>query len=217
MFAVIKTGGKQYRVTADDVLKVERVAGEAGDIIEFTEVMMVGEGASATIGKPTVDGAMVTAEVVDQGRGRKIIAFKKRRRQNSRRTIGHRQHFTTVKIAEILTDGAKASKKAAAKKPAAKAEAPKAAAEKAPAKAKAADAAPAALFTAPEGPADDLKKISGVGPVLEKKLNALGVTTFAQVAAMSRDDIEKLDDALSFKGRIDRDNWLEQAAELAKA
>lgn len=203
MFAVIKTGGKQYRVTADDVLKVERVAGEAGDIIEFTEVMMVGEGASATIGKPTVDGAMVTAEVVDQGRGRKIIAFKKRRRQNSRRTIGHRQHFTTVKIAEILTDGAKASKKAAA--------------EKAPAKAKAADAAPAALFTAPEGPADDLKKISGVGPVLEKKLNALGVTTFAQVAAMSRDDIEKLDDALSFKGRIDRDNWLEQAAELAKA
>lgn len=217
MFAVIKTGGKQYRVTADDVLKVERVAGEAGDIIEFTEIMMVGEGASATIGKPTVDGAMVTAEVVDQGRGRKIIAFKKRRRQNSRRTIGHRQHFTTVKIAEILTDGAKASKKAAAKKPAAKAEAPKAAAEKAPAKAKAADAAPAALFTAPEGPADDLKKISGVGPVLEKKLNALGVTTFAQVAAMSRDDIEKLDDALSFKGRIDRDNWLEQAAELAKA
>lgn len=216
MFAVIKTGGKQYRVTADDVLKVERVAGEAGDIIEFTEVMMVGEGASATIGKPTVDGAMVTAEVVDQGRGRKIIAFKKRRRQNSRRTIGHRQHFTTVKIAEILTDGAKASKKAAAKKPAAKAEAPKkAAAEKAPAKA--ADAAPAALFTAPEGPADDLKKISGVGPVLEKKLNALGVTSFAQVAAMSRDDIEKLDDALSFKGRIDRDNWLEQAAELAKA
>lgn len=216
MFAVIKTGGKQYRVTADDVLKVERVAGETGDIIEFTEVMMVGEGASATIGKPTVDGAMVTAEVVDQGRGRKIIAFKKRRRQNSRRTIGHRQHFTTVKIAEILTDGAKASKKAAAKKPAAKAEAPKkAAAEKAPAKA--ADAAPAALFTAPEGPADDLKKISGVGPVLEKKLNALGVTTFAQVAAMSRDDIEKLDDALSFKGRIDRDNWLEQAAELAKA
>mmetsp|Transcript_22735 Transcript_22735/g.29810 ORF Transcript_22735/g.29810 Transcript_22735/m.29810 type:complete len:217 (-) Transcript_22735:510-1160(-) len=216
MFAVIKTGGKQYRVTADDVLKVERVAGETGDIIEFTEVMMVGEGASATIGKPTVDGAMVTAEVVDQGRGRKIIAFKKRRRQNSRRTIGHRQHFTTVKIAEILTDGAKASKKAAAKKPAAKAEAPKkAAAEKAPAKA--ADAAPAALFAAPEGPADDLKKISGVGPVLEKKLNALGVTTFAQVAAMSRDDIEKLDDALSFKGRIDRDNWLEQAAELAKA
>lgn len=215
MFAVIKTGGKQYRVTADDVLKVERVAGEAGDIIEFTEVMMVGEGASATIGKPTVDGAMVTAEVVDQGRGRKIIAFKKRRRQNSRRTIGHRQHFTTVKIAEILTDGAKASKKAAVKKPAAKAEVP--AAEKAPAKAKAADAAPAALFTAPEGPADDLKNISGVGPVLEKKLNALGVTTFAQVAAMSRDDIEKLDDALSFKGRIDRDKWLEQAAELAKA
>lgn len=211
MFAVIKTGGKQYRVTADDVLKLEKLSGEAGDVIEFTEVLMVGEGADATIGKPTVDGAIVTAEVVDQGRGRKIIAFKKRRRQNSRRTIGHRQHFTTVKIAEILTGGAKPSKKAAAPKPAAKVEA-----AKAPTKSD--DAAPvAALFTAPEGPADDLKKISGVGPVLEKKLNALGVTTFAQVAALSRDDIEKLDDALSFKGRIDRDNWLEQAAELAKA
>jgi len=73
-----------------------------------------------------------------------------------------------------------------------------------------------ALFTAPEGDADDLKKISGVGPVLEKKLNALGVTTFAQVAAFTVEDIAKLDDALNFKGRIDRDNWLEQAAELAK-
>lgn len=226
MFAVIKTGGKQYRVNADDILKVEKVAGETGDIVEFTEVMMVGEGAKATIGKPIVEGAMVTAEVVDQGRGRKVIAFKKRRRQNSKRTIGHRQHFTTVKIAEILTDGAKPSKKAAAKKPAAKkeaapkAEAPKkaspekAAPKKAPEKS---DDAPAALFTAPEGPADDLKKISGVGPVLEKKLNALGITTYAQVAAMSKDDIQKVDDALSFKGRIERDNWLDQAAELDKA
>lgn len=223
MFAVIKTGGKQYRVAANDVLKIEKLSGEAGDVIEFTEVMMVGEGAKATIGKPLVDGAVVTAEVVDQGRGRKIIAFKKRRRQNSRRTIGHRQHFTTVKIAEILTGGAKPSKKAAA--PKAKAAAPKAEAKAAAPKkeapkkaaAKKDDAAPAALFTAPDGPADDLKQISGVGPVLEKKLNALGVTTFEQVAAMSKDDIQKLDDALSFKGRIERDNWLDQAAELAKA
>ncbi|MEW7007926.1 50S ribosomal protein L21 [Lentilitoribacter sp. EG35] len=226
MFAVIKTGGKQYRVTAGDVLKVEKVAGEAGDIVEFTEVMMVGEGASATIGKPLVEGALVTAEVVDQGRGRKIIAFKKRRRQNSKRTIGHRQHFTTVSIAEILTGGAKPSKKAAAKPAAKKETAPKAAAKEAapnaekktPAKkaeAKSDEVAP--LFAAPEGPADDLKKISGVGPVLEKKLNALGVMTFAQVAAMSKDDIQKLDDALSFKGRIERDDWLSQAAELAKA
>lgn len=221
MFAVIKTGGKQYRVIADDVLKLDKLVGEAGDIVELTEVMMVGVGADATIGKPTVDGALVTAEIIEQGRGRKIIAFKKRRRQNSRRTIGHRQHFTSVKIVEILTDGAKPTKTAATKAPVTKTEAPKAAAEApkkaAPTKAAAkADDAIVPLFTAPEGPADDLKLISGVGPVLEKKLNALGVTTFSQVAAMTRDDIENLDDALSFKGRIDRDNWLEQAAELAK-
>jgi large subunit ribosomal protein L21 len=130
MFAVIKTGGKQYRVAAEDVLKIEKIDGEAGDIVEFNEVLMVGEGADATIGAPFVDGALVTAEVVDQGRARKVIAFKKRRRQNSKRTRGHRQHLTTVRISEILTGGAKPSKKAAAKKPApkkedAKAEAPK--------------------------------------------------------------------------------------------
>jgi len=83
MFAVIKTGGKQYRVAADDVLTVEKLAGEAGDVIEFAEVLMVGEGAGATIGAPFVEGALVTAEVVEHGRARKVIAFKKRRRQNS--------------------------------------------------------------------------------------------------------------------------------------
>jgi large subunit ribosomal protein L21 len=116
MFAVIKTGGKQYRVAANDLLKVEKVIGEAGDIVEFTEVLMVGEGADAAIGAPTVAGATVTAEVVEQGRAKKVIAFKKRRRQNSKRTRGHRQHLTTVRIAEILTGGAKPSKKAAAPK-----------------------------------------------------------------------------------------------------
>ena len=116
MFAVIKTGGKQYRVAANDLLKVEKVIGEAGDIVEFTEVLMVGEGADASIGAPTVAGATVTAEVVEQGRAKKVIAFKKRRRQNSKRTRGHRQHLTTVQIVEILTGGAKPSKKAAAPK-----------------------------------------------------------------------------------------------------
>ncbi|MDH7788391.1 large subunit ribosomal protein L21 [Ochrobactrum sp. 19YEA23] len=112
MFAVIKTGGKQYRVAANDLIKVEKVAGEAGDIVEFAEVLMVG----TTIGAPVVAGALVTAEVVEQGRARKVIAFKKRRRQNSKRTRGHRQELTTIRISEILTDGAKPSKKAAEKK-----------------------------------------------------------------------------------------------------
>jgi large subunit ribosomal protein L21 len=116
MFAVIKTGGKQYRVAANDLLKVEKLAGNAGDVIEFAEVLAVGEGESATIGAPFVEGAIVTAEVVEQGRARTVIAFKKRRRQNSRRTRGHRQHLTTVRISEILTGGAKPAKKAAAAK-----------------------------------------------------------------------------------------------------
>ena len=119
MFAVIKTGGKQYRVAANDLIKVEKVAGEAGDIVEFAEVLMVG----TTIGAPVVEGALVTAEVVEQGRARKVIAFKKRRRQNSKRTRGHRQELTTIRISEILTDGAKPSKKAEAKKAAPKADA----------------------------------------------------------------------------------------------
>ncbi|EJF89259.1 50S ribosomal protein L21 [Bartonella tamiae] len=119
MFAVIKTGGKQYRVTADQLIKVEKITGNAGDRIEFNEVLMVGEGDNATIGAPIVSDALVTAEVVEQGRARKVIAFKKRRRQNSKRTRGHRQELTTIRISEILTGGAKpkkASEKSAEKK-----------------------------------------------------------------------------------------------------
>ena len=97
MHAVIKTGGKQYRVAANDVLQVEKVAGDAGSKVEFTEVLMVGD----KIGKPLVAGAKVTAEVVEQGRGPKVIAFKKRRRKNSRRKKGHRQDLTTVRIVEV--------------------------------------------------------------------------------------------------------------------
>src|SRR5437764_6200275 len=108
MFAVIKTGGKQYRVAAEDKLKVEKVAGEPGEIIQFGEVLVVG-GDNVTLGSPTVSGASVAAEVLDQGRGDKVIAFKKRRRKNSRRKRGHRQEFTLIRITEILTDGAKPS------------------------------------------------------------------------------------------------------------
>lgn len=130
MFAVIKTGGKQYRVAAGDLIKVEKVVGNAGDVVEFAEVLMVGEGAKAEIGAPVVAGALVTAEVVVQGRGRKVIAFKKRRRQNSKRTRGHRQELTTLRVAEILTGGAK-PKKAATAQAAPKADTKKAAAPKA--------------------------------------------------------------------------------------
>ncbi len=109
MFAVFKTGGKQYRVAAEDVLKVDKVKGEPGEIVEFGEVLVVG-GDSVMLGAPMVAGATVAAEVIEQGRGAKIIAFKKRRRKNSRRKIGHRQEFTLLRITEILTDGKKPNK-----------------------------------------------------------------------------------------------------------
>jgi len=112
MFAVIKTGGKQYRVAADDKLKVEKVDGEPGQIIQFGEVLVVG-GDAVTLGTPTVAGASVAAAVIEQSRHPKVIAFKKRRRKNSRRKRGHRQEYTLVQITEILTDGAKPSKTAA--------------------------------------------------------------------------------------------------------
>jgi large subunit ribosomal protein L21 len=108
MFAVIKTGGKQYRVVAEDILRVDRVAAEPGSVIEFSEVLVVG-GDATTLGAPTVAGATVAAEVLDHVRGPKVIAFKKRRRKNSRRKRGHRQEFSLVRITEILTEGKKPS------------------------------------------------------------------------------------------------------------
>jgi large subunit ribosomal protein L21 len=101
MYAVIKTGGKQYRVAKDDVITIERLDGEAGQTIEFKEVLMVGDGAGAKVGTPLVAGAKVTAELVAQARGPKVIAFKKRRRKNSRRKIGHRQDLSKVRITSI--------------------------------------------------------------------------------------------------------------------
>jgi large subunit ribosomal protein L21 len=102
MYAVIKTGGKQYRVAANDVLEIEKLDGEAGGTLEFTDVLMVGEGESVKVGTPLVAGAKVTAELVAQTRGPKLIAFKKRRRKNSRRKKGHRQDLTRVRITDII-------------------------------------------------------------------------------------------------------------------
>lgn len=208
MFAVIKTGGKQYRVAANDVITVEKLEAETGASVEFTEVLMVGEGAGASIGAPFVDGAMVVAEIVEHGRARKVIAFKKRRRQNSKRKRGHRQHETVVRITDILTGGAKPARKAAAKKD------ESAKAETAP---KAADAAPAAaapLFTAPAGEPDDLTRIKGIGPVAKRQLAEQGITQFAQVAALSDEDIARIDEAMPFSADQISD-WREQAKALA--
>lgn len=102
MFAVIKTGGKQYRVAANDVLTIEKLDVAAGDVVEFNDVLVIGEGADAKFGAPFVAGATVKAEVVEHNRGKKVLSFKKRRRQNSKRIRGHRQHHTVVRITDIV-------------------------------------------------------------------------------------------------------------------
>ena len=111
MFAVIKAGGKQYRVATEDVIRIDRVTGEPGQIVEFGEVLLLG-GDAPQIGTPTVQGATVAGEVLQHTRGDKVIAFKKRRRKNSRRKRGYRHEFSVIRITEILTDGAKPSKEA---------------------------------------------------------------------------------------------------------
>ena len=202
MFAVIKTGGKQYKVAEGDTIVVEKLNAEAGKDVVFDTVLMLGEGANVTVGAPIVAGAAVTGEVAEQTRGDKVITRKKRQRQTYRRTIGHKQQLTVVKITGISADGAKKpAKKAAAKTE----DAPKA------------EAAPAAAAPAAEaGAADNLKKLTGIGPALEKKLIGAGITTFAQIAALTDAQIADLEEQLSLSGRFAKDGWVEQAKELAK-
>jgi large subunit ribosomal protein L21 len=146
MYAVIKTGGKQYKVAKNDVILVEKLAGDAGAAVELDEVLLVGDDKGQTVGSPLVDGAHVAATVLEQTRGEKIIVFKKKRRQNYRRKAGHRQDLTALKIIDIVTGGKKKAAKAAepkaeVKKAAPKAEAAKAAPKKAEAKTEAKPAA----------------------------------------------------------------------------
>ena len=221
MFAVLKTGGKQYKVASGDVLRVEKLAANAGDKIQFNEILMVG----STVGTPLVAGAGVQAEVIDQIKGEKTINFVKRRRKHSSaRKKGHRQQLTLVRIADILEKGADKSGvmaavsgagivAAPAAKPAAKKAAPKKESKAAAPKAEKPKAAPKAAKA--EG-GDDLKNLSGVGPALEKKLHEAGVTTFAQIAGWTEADVTAMDEKLLFKGRIEREGWIEQAKELAK-
>jgi len=199
MFAVLKTGGKQYKVQAGDMLRVEKLAADAGEKIQFNDVLMLG-GDSPVVGAPLIEGAAVQAEVIDQVKGDKVIHFVKRRRKHSsKRTKGHRQKLTLVKITEILTSGAD---KTGVKVATGKGDAPAAAAAPAPKAAKA--AAPAAAA------ADDLTQLTGVGPAAAKKLAEAGLTSFAQIAALSEDDIAGID-AVKVKPE-----WVEQAKELAK-
>ena len=232
MFAVLKTGGKQYKVQSGDMLRVEKLAADAGETIQFNEILMLG-GDAPVIGAPFVADAAVQAEVIDQVKGDKVINFVKRRRKHSsQRTKGHRQKLTLVRVTEILNSGAdksgvkaalgagsvSASAIAAVVEPASKTKTAKPAAAKATeaksAAAKATEAKPAAPKAGKAAAGGNLKKLAGVGPALEKKLVAAGVTSLEQVAAWTEADATKIDEELSFKGRIEREGWIAQAKEL---
>lgn len=178
MYAVIRTGGKQYKVAPEDVLQIEKIEGNAGDAVQFPDVLMVaGEGEPA-VGSPLVSGAVVSAEVVEQGRGPKIIIFKKRRRQNYRRKRGHRQDLTTVRILEIFTGG-RAPALSKESKPAADEGTTPAAPAKTRAKKTPAEAAPeaATAAAAPESaPQAEVKKAKSAKPAADESTEAKPAT-----------------------------------------
>jgi large subunit ribosomal protein L21 len=194
MYAVIKTGGKQYRVAANDKITIEKLEGAAGDQVVFDAVLMVANGGTVDIGAPFVAGATVVGEIAAQEKADTVYIFKKRRRKHYRRRNGHRQLLTSVTITDILTGGAKAV---------AKAKAPKAEA------AAATLAAPAA-----DGKSDDISLIGGIGPKMETGMRELGYNSFASIAAMTAEQIEAAETHLKQKGRFAREEWIEQAQEL---
>lgn len=203
MFAVLKTGGKQYKVQSGDVLRVEKLAANAGETIQFNDILMLG-GETATVGAPFVADAGVQAEVIDQIKGEKTIKFVKRRRKHgSKRTRGHRQQLTLVRITDILSAGAE---KSGVKAALGAASAPASAAPAAAPKTKAAPKKAEAAAPVADASADDLSVLNGVGPAAVKKLNAAGITTFAQLAAVDGD----------VEGVKVKPEWIEQAKELAQ-
>ena len=246
MFAVVKTGGKQYKVQAGDILRVERLAANAGDKVQFNQILMLG-GDNTVVGSPLVAGAAVQADVIDQIKGEKTIKFVKRRRKHSsKRTRGHRQHLTLVRVTDILTSGAdkskvqeaigsgsvnfeftdnvklkkltdiKAKTEKTVKEPVKK-EAKPAKTAKPPTETKAKKQSPAKEKNVTTSVSDDLKQLSGVGPALEKKLHAAGVKSFEQIAAWSAEDVEAINEKISSKGRVEKEGWIDQAKEKLKS
>lgn len=193
MFAVVRTGGKQYRVSAGDKIAVEKLEGEAGDTVSLADVLFSSEGEAK--------GLTVSAQIVAQAKTDKIFVFKKRRRHNYRRRAGHRQQVTLLQITAIgdVKAAPKAAKDAAPKGEASAPKAAKAAAPKA-------DAAGI--------DASNLSLISGVGPAIEKKLRAAGITSWNDIAAWDDAAIEKWDAELKLGGRATKEEWVDQAKEL---
>ena len=231
MFAVIKTGGKQYKVAVNDVIKVEKLAGEAGETLTFDNVLMHGGDGAPTVGSPMVSGAVVTGEILEQFRDKKVIAFKKRRRKHSSMTKkGHRQYLTAVRIKGIPGDADGSKSTAAQKKAREAAEAEKAKqadaedatateAKAAPAAAPAADTAaapaknlddysrPANFLDAPVEDGDDLTKLPGLGVASQKQFNEMGVYYYRQFEEWDTADWDYIEAYVEtqLNGRVDVD------------
>jgi large subunit ribosomal protein L21 len=195
MYAVVETGGKQYRVAVGDKLMVEKLDVEEGAAIQLERVLMVCDNGKVEVGTPVLDGTSIGAKVLLQGRGEKIKVYKFKRRKKYRKTQGHRQSFTQLEITSI--GDAKAA-------PEAKVEAD--AIKPAPQKAKAEQTA--------KTDGDQLTEINGIGPVIAQKLNDGGIATFQQIADFTAEQIAEIDEKLNFKGRIDREEWVAQAKKL---
>lgn len=243
MFAVIKTGGKQYKVAVNDVIKIEKLAGEAGDTLTFDNVLMHGGDGAATVGTPMVSGAVVTGEILEQFRDKKVIAFKKRRRKHSSMTKkGHRQYLTAVRINGVPGD-ADGSKSTAAQKKAREAadaeKAKQAEGDAAEAEAKetkaapaaaapAADAAPAKnmddytrptnFLDAPVEDGDDLTKLPGLGVASQKQLNDMGIYYYRQFEEFNPADWEYveayIETQLEGRVKVDRPSIMVQIKKL---
>ena len=226
MYAVIKTGGKQYRVEPGNVLKVESIEAGIGESVTFEEVLMIADGDDITIGTPMIASAKVVAEVIAHGRAKKIEIIKFKRRKHHQKRTGHRQNFTQIQIQNINGKGtvakkataktkaadkdedAKATKKPAAKKAAApkKEAAPKATAEKKPAAKKAAPA------KANKDAVDDLTKVEGIGPKAAEAFNNVGIITFADLAKTKVPALQKiLDESEGRFGAMNPGSWPKQA------
>lgn len=211
MYAVVETGGKQYRVAVGDKLMVEKLDVEEGANIELDRVLMVCNEGEVEVGTPVLDGTAVAAKVLKQGRGEKIKVFKFKRRKKYRKTQGHRQAFTQLEILSIggsVPSAEGSTPDAEGSTPSAEGSKPSAEGSKPAAEKKA-----AAKKVATEG--DKLTEINGIGPVIEKKLKDLGVSTFAQIAGFTEEQITEVDGKLNFKGRIDREEWVAQAKKLS--
>ena len=222
MYAVIKTGGKQYRVSPGDKLRVESLAVAEGESVDFDQILMVSDGNSVSIGNPHVSDAVVTGKVVNHGRGDKVRIVKFRRRKHHRKQMGHRQNYTELEIVSIngvtapssSNDSAKAKSSGADNSSKAKSAKTDNSSKEASSATVAAAAVAPKFLDAPNGEPDDLKKILGIGPVLEEKLNEMGIYHYGQIAEFSDTDVANINTHLNFPGRIERDEWIPQAKEL---